>query len=119
MAERIIKQLIDDLDGNDIDEGFGQKVEFSYQGTDYTIDLRDSNVDKLEKALKPYIEAAQKIGVARKTRKGSGTPNAASGSGRSKEQLQAIRDWAVKNGFEVAPRGRIKAEVIDAFDAAH
>ncbi|MGR6584944.1 Lsr2 family DNA-binding protein [Rhodococcus qingshengii] len=41
------------------------------------------------------------------------------GSGLSKEQLQAVRDWAVKNGYDVAPRGRVKAEILDAFDAAH
>ncbi|WP_332328463.1 Lsr2 family DNA-binding protein [Rhodococcus sp. YL-1] len=39
--------------------------------------------------------------------------------GRSVEQLKAIRDWAGKNGFDVSPRGRIKADVVDAFDAAH
>ncbi|WP_455710519.1 Lsr2 family DNA-binding protein [Rhodococcus globerulus] len=43
----------------------------------------------------------------------------ASGSGRSAEQLRAIRDWAGKNGFDVSARGRIKADVVEAFDAAH
>ncbi|MGM5068736.1 Lsr2 family DNA-binding protein [Rhodococcus qingshengii] len=33
--------------------------------------------------------------------------------------MKAIREWAGKNGFDVSPRGRIKADVIDAFDAAH
>ncbi|MFE5644177.1 histone-like nucleoid-structuring protein Lsr2 [Rhodococcus sp. NPDC056516] len=33
--------------------------------------------------------------------------------------MKAIRDWADKNGFDVAPRERIKADVIDTFDAAH
>lgn len=30
-----------------------------------------------------------------------------------------MRDWAVKNGFDVAPRERVKAEILDAFNAAH
>lgn len=42
-----------------------------------------------------------------------------SGSGRSKEQLQAIRDWANSNGHEVSPRGRIAAPVLAAFEEAH
>ncbi|WP_455769804.1 Lsr2 family DNA-binding protein [Rhodococcus qingshengii] len=42
-----------------------------------------------------------------------------SGSGRSAEQVKAIRDWAGKNDFDVSPRGLIKADVIEAFDAAH
>ncbi|WP_198538015.1 Lsr2 dimerization domain-containing protein, partial [Mycobacteroides chelonae] len=37
----------------------------------------------------------------------------------SKEQLAAIRQWARKHGYEVSDRGRIKAEVIEAFEAAH
>nr|WP_330359970.1 histone-like nucleoid-structuring protein Lsr2 [Mycobacteroides abscessus] len=37
----------------------------------------------------------------------------------SKEQLAAIRQWARKNGYEVSDRGRIKAEVVEAFEAAH
>ncbi|WP_082148543.1 histone-like nucleoid-structuring protein Lsr2 [Rhodococcus sp. ARP2] len=42
-----------------------------------------------------------------------------SGSGRSAEQLKAMRERAGKNGFDVSPRGRVRADVIDAFDAAH
>lgn len=118
MAERIIKQLIDDLDGKSIDNGFGERIEFSYQGTDYLIDLRPANAEKLDAALKPYIEVAEKIGSARRGRKGHATEKS-SGSGRSKEQMQAIREWATRSGHEVALRGRIKQEIFDAFDAAH
>ena len=42
-----------------------------------------------------------------------------SGSGRSMEELQAIRDWAKSNGHDVSPRGRIAAPVLAAFDEAH
>ncbi len=41
-----------------------------------------------------------------------------SGSGRSSEELAHVRAWARDNGHEVSERGRIKAEVIDAFDKA-
>jgi hypothetical protein len=33
----------------------------------------------------------------------------------SREQNQAIREWAVKNGYELSGRGRIPATVIEAF----
>ncbi|MDV8070853.1 histone-like nucleoid-structuring protein Lsr2 [Rhodococcus sp. IEGM 1366] len=56
---------------------------------------------------------------AGKVRTKTSTAAKASASGRSAEQLKAIREWAGKNGFDVSPRGRIKADVIDAFDAAH
>jgi hypothetical protein len=37
----------------------------------------------------------------------------------SKEQRGAVRDWANANGFQVGERGRIKSEIISAFEAAH
>jgi hypothetical protein len=39
------------------------------------------------------------------------------GAGRSREQTQAIREWAKNNGREIADRGRIPAGIIDAFEA--
>lgn len=119
MAEIFIRQLIDDLDGKPIDAGLGHEVSFSYQGTDYRIDLRPTNADKLEAAFAPYIKVAEKVASAGKARAKTSTPTKASGSGRSAEQLKANRDWAGKNGFDVSPCGRIKAEIVDALDAAH
>ncbi|MGH3890743.1 MAG: histone-like nucleoid-structuring protein Lsr2 [Rhodococcus qingshengii] len=119
MAEIFIRQLIDDLDGKPIDTGLGHEVTFSYQGADYRIDLRPTNADKIEAVFAPYIKVAERVSSAGKPRKQTSTAAKASGSGRSAEQLKAIRDWAGNNGFDVSPRGRIKADIIDAFDAAH
>ncbi|MGB2923462.1 MAG: Lsr2 family protein [Mycobacterium sp.] len=115
MAEVIVRQLIDDIDGSEISEGDGERVEFAFRGADYQIDLSATNIAKFEKALKPYVEAAEKVrggGRSRRVR--------TNGNGKSSpEQLAAIREWARKNGHEVADRGRIKAEIVEAFDAAH
>ena len=43
------------------------------------------------------------------------------GRGRAaidREQSAAIREWARRNGHNVSTRGRIPADVIDAFHAA-
>ncbi|MDF3319803.1 MULTISPECIES: Lsr2 family protein [unclassified Rhodococcus (in: high G+C Gram-positive bacteria)] len=119
MAEILIRQLVDDLDGKPIDTGLGRQVTFSYQGADYRIDLRPANADKIEAAFAPFIKSAERVSAGGKVRTTTSTARKASGSGRSAEQLQAIREWAGKNGFDVSPRGRIKADVVDAFDAAH
>ena len=45
----------------------------------------------------------------------------APGRGRAaidREQSAAIREWARRNGHNVSTRGRIPADVIDAFHAA-
>lgn len=115
MAEVIIRQLVDDLDGTEISDGNGERVEFSLRGVNYQIDLSKANAAKLDKAFKPYVSAAMKVGGSRRGRRAR-----ASSNGRtSSEQLAAIRDWARKNGYEVADRGRIKSDIVEAFEAAH
>jgi len=116
VAERVVRQLIDDIDGSEISDGGGERIEFSVRGTAYQIDLSTANAAKFDKALAPFVAAAMKVrgggrGSRGKTTNGNGSP--------SKEQLAAIRDWARKNGHNVADRGRIKAEVVEAFEAAH
>lgn len=114
MAERVLRQLIDDINGADIPEGEGERVTFSVRGVDYQIDLSAANVAKLDKALKPYVEAATKVGGRRR---GRATKSASATGATSKEQLATIRAWARKKGYEVSDRGRIKAEIVEAFEA--
>lgn len=40
-----------------------------------------------------------------------------SASGRSPEEMDAIREWARENDFEVKDRGRLSKKVLDAYDA--
>ncbi len=115
MAERVLRQLIDDISGADIPEGAGERVAFSLRGVDYQIDLSEANVAKLDKALKPYVEAATKVGGRRR---GGKAKSASANGASSKEQLVAIREWARKKGYEVSDRGRIKAEIVEAYEAA-
>ena len=37
----------------------------------------------------------------------------------NREQVQAIREWAKAEGYEVSGRGRISRAIQEAFDAAH
>jgi nucleoid-associated protein Lsr2 len=115
MAEVIVRQLIDDIDGSEIRDGGGDRIDFAFRGVDYQIDLSDANIAKLEKALKPYIDAAAKVRGGGRARRSKVSSNGKS----SPEQLAAIREWARKNGHEVAERGRIKSEIVEAFEAAH
>jgi len=109
MAKRVIETLIDDLDGSEATA----TVAFAYKGTNYEIDLNDANAEKLDDALKPWIDLARKA-------KTSGSSNARTSSkstGRS--DRATIRKWANDNGYNVGDRGRIPANVIEAYDAAH
>lgn len=117
MAERIMRQLIDDLDGSEIPDGKGEQIEFAVRGVTYRIDLNSGNVSKFEKALGPFIESATKVAGSRSRSRRA--VHGANGARSSKEQLSAIRAWANKHGHKVRGRGRIPGDVIEAYAAAH
>ena len=119
MAQRTIVQLVSDLSGDEMQAGEGRTVDFSVDGTSYTIDLTDKEAAGFDKALAMYIEHATKTsggGAGGRKRSSSG---ARSGSGRSKDELANIRAWAQANGHQVSERGRIKQDVLDAYHAAN
>ncbi|WP_241473756.1 histone-like nucleoid-structuring protein Lsr2 [Mycolicibacterium neoaurum] len=113
--------VIDDFDGNEIEDGLAETFEFSFEGSDYILDLRPANATKFRKDLEKWVAASSKVTGKRGRPRGASTASKrpGTGSGRSKEELQAARDWLTKNGHEVAPRGRIKAELLEIFDQAH
>ncbi|MEV4708587.1 MULTISPECIES: histone-like nucleoid-structuring protein Lsr2 [Micromonosporaceae] len=113
MARQVITTLIDDLDGKPAD----RTVEFSLDGTAYTIDLSEANAGKLRKALDPFINAGTRIG-----RSGSGRGTARPAPARtagSRDENRLIREWAARNGHQISERGRIPASVSSAYRAAH
>ena len=116
MAKQVVTLLTDDLDGGEAD----RTVEFGLDGANYTIDLSDKNAGKLRKALEPYIAAGSRLGRGAVDRRGGRSGRAPAAASRSsREQNQAIREWAAKNGHEVSERGRIPTSVVEAFEKAH
>ena len=118
MAQKINVTLVDDIDGGEAAE----TVEFALDGTRYEIDLSAQNAQSLRDALAQYVAAARRAG-----RGGSGAPSAG-GSRRSgrrgsasmdKSQVQHIRQWARDNGLKVSERGRISADILEKYQAAH
>jgi len=110
MAKQVITLLTDDLDGGEAD----RTVEFGLDGVNYTIDLSEKNAGKLRKALDPYLGVATRVG------RSGGITTARRGApattGRaSRDQNQAIREWASKNGYEVSERGRIPSSIVEAY----
>jgi hypothetical protein len=110
MAQKVVVERIDDLDGGKAEE----TVTFGLDGRAYDIDLSGRNAKALRKALAPFV------GSARKVR----TPKAARSSGRkttvrSRSTTQEVREWARSRGMRIADRGRIPADVTAQFQAAH
>lgn len=114
MAQKVMVQLVDDLDGAQSEDI--STVTFGLDGVTYEIDLTDKNANNLRKSLEEYVAHARRTGGRLKR----GTPAAGSNGSvtASHEQAQAIREWARRNGHEVSNRGRISASLIEAFEAA-
>lgn len=116
MAQKTTVQLVDDLDGTAGDDI--ATVTFGLDGVEYEIDLTEDNAENLRKGLADFVASARRTGGRVKRGLGATATPAREGA-RSKEQTQAIRDWARNSGHQVAERGRIPAGIIEAFEVAH
>lgn len=117
MAQKVSVEIVDDIDGGEAT----QTVPFGIDGVRYEIDLSDENAEALREVLERYTVAGTRTG-GRKLRVAAGQPTEP-GSGRAtgpadRERNQQVRAWAVVNGYAVAERGRIPAEIYEAFENA-
>ncbi|GAB20640.1 putative LSR2-like protein [Gordonia effusa NBRC 100432] len=110
MAKRTTVKYVDDLDGKALTDPV--TIKFGLDGKQYEFDTSAAHAKQFQKHLDGYIAVSRRGGS-------TGVRHLSSAGTRSKEQTQAIRDWARKNGHEVSARGRIPAAVVEAFDAAH
>ena len=106
MAQRTQVLYVDDIDGSDA-EG---TVRFGFDGTDYEIDLNKKHADQLAQAIGPFIAAARKVSSSRR-------PARAARTGR--QNLSDVRAWARDQGIKISERGRIPADVLAKYNAAH
>jgi Lsr2 len=113
MAQRVNVILVDDIDGSDAAE----TVTFGLDGVQYEIDLSTENADKFRDVLAPYVGHARRSGGRRRSSGGGGRSNGS--APRSGASAADIRAWARDNGWDVPDRGRVSAEVREAYDAAH
>jgi Lsr2 len=109
MARETVTRLVDDLDGGVAHE----TVRFGLDGQQYEIDLSSKNAKKLRNELAIFVEHGSRVsarGASPARRGGRSSPQVA-----HPDQNRAIREWAVAKGYDIAPRGRIKQEIVDAF----
>ena len=117
MAQKVNVVLVDDIDGNDAVE----TVTFALDGVEYEIDLSEENANKLRESLGVYIGHGRRTGGRRRSGGGQGEQKSRSRGGSASDGPSAseIREWARANGHTVPDRGRVSAEVREAYAAAH
>lgn len=97
MAQKIQTVLVDDLNGELADE----TVQFGLGGRHYELDLTKDHAQQLRAELKAYVRGARPVAPPRPA-----------------QEAAQVRAWARQNGYEVAERGRIHRDVIQAYREA-
>lgn len=109
MAKKTVVVLEDDIDGSEASE----TISFALDGSEYVIDLNEGHANELRGALSRFTDAGRRISGGR------GRPAARTKSSQGGPDAKAVRMWAVENGIQVNTRGRIQAEVVEKYEAAH
>ena len=107
MAKKMIELYEDDLTGKELAEHV--TVKFTVDGVNYEFDTAPENADQF------YTDLAKYTGVARQV----------TNVGRTYKRVKVgvparlVREWAVQKGLDVPAKGRIPADVREAYDAEH
>jgi Lsr2 len=107
MAKTVNVVVTDDIDGSD----GARPVAFGYQNVFYEIDLSPQNKARFAETLAPFISVA---------RRASGkAPQRRPRTAAERVDRAAIRTWAHDQGLAISDRGRLSAEIVSKYRAAH
>ncbi|MFJ6599301.1 Lsr2 family protein [Micrococcus luteus] len=108
MAQTMV--ITDDLNGATPAETYY----FIVGDKEYAVDLGEDNAKdfqsilaQFEEKMAPYIRAGRSIGKANPRRSTSNKPS---------YDAATVRIWANENGYEVSDRGRIPADILEAYE---
>jgi hypothetical protein len=111
MAEQIARTIVSDISGENADV----TVTLAVDGTRVVIDLTDAEHTDLLDAVGPYLDRGRPAGSTRRAT--SRTTGRA--TRKPRVDLAAVRAWAAEQGLQVATRGRVSAEISQAYQDAH
>ena len=110
MAHKTVVTVVCDLPHDGEVEG-SESVSFAFDGNAYEIDLCGPHSKELREKVGVFADHARRASAGGRRRK------ARSGAGR--ERSSEIREWARQRGHKVSERGRIPANIIAEYEAAH
>lgn len=109
MAQKVVREFIDDIDGSPAERTFT----FVVERTAYEIDLSSENIAEFKSAIGGFIESARKVKTTSTGQRQRGASTTDLGPRR--DRLNEVREWARNNGYTVSDRGRLSTEVLAAF----
>lgn len=117
MVQRVITEMIDDLDDKSMAV---ETVSFGLRGRQYEIDLNLHHAEELDEALAKFVDAAR-ITMGRRA---SAAPRRATPSKAHTKPIAGagaaqVRAWAIANGFTLNANGRVPTAIVEAYNSAH
>ncbi len=112
VAQKVSVSYACDFDQKEIPQSQRRVRKFSIDGRDYEIDLCRQHSEKFDETIGRYAEHARKSS-ARPVRAAKRRTAA------HRQHSASVRAWAKEAGVTVSDRGRIPAEVVARYDAAH
>lgn len=118
MAQKIQVLLVCDLHEEEV--AGVETVTFGLDGSAYEIDVCQQHATDLREAFAGYVGAARRAGrvTAAPAQRRAARARAGLAPG-DRQRVSDIREWARRNGHQVSERGRIAANVLQAYEAAH
>jgi hypothetical protein len=125
VVKKRLWSVVDDFDGSPAAE----TVMFALDGTTYEVDLSAQNAAELRDVLQPWIDAGRRTAGGRAGTSSARTRSRTSNGRRRRANYDssAVREWAASEAGKKAlkaanlkapaPRGRIGAAVVDAYNA--
>ncbi len=110
MAQKVKVTVVCDLPHDGEVEG-EETVSFSFDGTAYEIDVCTKHAKELHDKVGPFVDHARKASGVSRRRRTRGGPG--------RERSAEIRAWAKQRGYKVNERGRIPAQIVQEYEAAH
>lgn len=117
---QIIETVTCDVCGEDTDDPTG--VTLGWGREQWELDLCPTHNGELSAEFERWTANARRASGrgGRSTAGGGGRSSGSTGGGPSSGgDIGAIREWARSNGFKVGDKGRISAEVREAYEAAN
>jgi hypothetical protein len=110
MAQKVEVLLLCDLDDGNVDAE--ETLQFSLGNTSYEVDVCAKHAQQIREGLEPFIEHGRKVS-------GGGNSRRRQRTAGSRQETTDIRSWAKDQGIHVNERGRIPANVVKQYEAAH
>ena len=110
MAQKVQVMLLCDLDDGDVDAE--ETLQFSLGNTAYEIDVCAKHAQQLREGLEPFVAQGRKVSTAGASSRRPRTTG-------DRHETASIRSWAKEKGIQINGRGRIPANVVKEYEAAH